>query len=150
MILVLPKADYDYAKDNTLILDRIKYTNPGVSNTNMTGAILAGLFGCKEVIRANAIKNSAGKKGAVTMEQLWPTSSAYIVAPVESESASLRSPGLGRTILWTEDSPTFPVTETYGSDEVRAEILRLRANTSIQMQTDDIDLFVYGINTAGA
>lgn len=150
LLVVMSRTDFGYAKNNAGILDRIKYTNPGVSSENMTAGLLAALFGCKAVLASEAPQNTSGKKKAPAFSQIWPASAVYIIAPVQSETAPLRSPGLGRTLLWTEDSPTFPVVETYRDEAARANILRERANTAIQIQTDDVDLFCYKINTTQA
>jgi len=145
--VLMPRTDFGYAKNNGPIIDRIKYTNPGVGSENMTAALLTALFGCKQVLVPEAPQNTSGKKKAAAFSQIWPAAAVYVFATVESEGASLRAPGLGRIILWTEDSPTYPVVETYRDETVRSKILRVRGNTAVQIQTDDIDLFCYKIDT---
>lgn len=144
--LIVSRQDFRYMRDNKLILDRIKFTNPGVSSANMTADVLAGLFGIKEIIVGSPAYNTAQKGAAISLSQVWPTGVAYL-ALLTTENAPLDTPCIGRTILWTEDSPTFPLVETYRDESVRSEIVRVRMHTDeILQQAVGDDLFVFKLN----
>jgi hypothetical protein len=111
------------------ITDALQYTNPvQIGGEEAQKLILAQYFGVGKVIVGNAIKDSGKKGAAFTIADIW-NDEYILLAKVSSGGPDLREPCLGRTFLWTADSPQNLVTEQYREDAKRSEIYRVRQNT---------------------
>jgi hypothetical protein len=106
------------------IVDRLKYTFPGIDINTMNSQQLAAVFGVPRVLVAGAVKNSAGKGQDATIADIWSNEYASLVKI--SDSMDLSAPGLGRTFLWTADSPQNPIVESYREETKRSDIFRVR------------------------
>lgn len=106
------------------IVDRLKYTFPGIDINTMTSAQLAAVFGVPRVLIGGAVKNSAGKGLDATMANVW--NNEYAALAKISDSMDLAAPGIGRTFLWTADSPQNPIVESYREEQTRSDIFRVR------------------------
>jgi hypothetical protein len=98
-VLVLPKVVFRALQNNEDIKDRIKYT--GVpSNTSITAAMLAELFGVERVLVASATNNIAVKKedGSSTMQYIFGSDQAalFYAAP----NPAILVPSAGYTFSW--------------------------------------------------
>ena len=107
----------------------LQYTNPiQMSGEEAQKAMLAQYFGVSRILVGNAVKDS-GKKGQVfTIADIWDDEH-ILLAKVSTGGPDLREPCLGRTFLWTADSPANLVTETYRDDSARSNVYRVRQNT---------------------
>jgi len=111
------------------VIDRIKYTNPNVTRGEISRELLAQFFGVDRVIVGSAVKDATAKgKSMVTATDLW--SNEYAMLAVLGASNDLLAPSLGRTFLWTEDSPGILNTETYRDERVRGDVVRVRHSTA--------------------
>jgi len=107
-------------------LDHVKYTNPVLLENFETQKKLMALYlGIDRVLVGNA-SYDAGKKGqALSATAIWPT--AYgMVAQIGTNAQDLREPCLGRSFLWTADTPDNVVVEQYREDQTRSDIYRVR------------------------
>lgn len=110
------------------IVDRIKYTNPAVQRGDIAASLLAQAFGVQQVLVGGAIYNSAKKGQDASLSALW--SNEYAMLCVTDASPRLaETPCIGRTFLWTEDSPANPVVESYRDEKIRGDIVRVRHDT---------------------
>ena len=115
---------------NAQIRDRIKYTNPAVGNARLSDELLAQALGVDRVLVGRARYNDADKGKDYNAAEIWDDEYALLcvtnpVAPTDMG----QTPNLGRTVLWTEDSPTNLVVERYRDETVRGEVVRVRQNT---------------------
>jgi len=110
------------------IVDQIKYTFPGIDINKMNSLQLANLFGLPRVLVGGAIYDSAKEGLDASVADLW--SNEYAALVKISSGQDITQPGVGRTFLWTEDSPTNPVVEEYREEQVRSDIYRVRHNVS--------------------
>lgn len=110
------------------VIDRIKYTNPNVQAGEIPASLLAQFFGVQQVLVGGAIMDATAKgKSMVTATDLW--SKEYAMLCYVSGSNDLMEPTLGRTFLWTEDSPEMLNVETYREEKVRGDVVRVRHST---------------------
>ncbi len=87
--------------------------------------ILAQYFGVQKVLVGDALYDSAKKGQSFSLTDIWDDE--YILLAVLSEGGDdLKEPCLGRTMLWTADSPTNIVTENYREEQTRSDIYRVR------------------------
>ena len=110
------------------ITDALQYTNPlQVNSEEAQRRLLSQYFGL-EILVGNAIKDGAKKGQSYSITDIWDDEYAGLFK-VSAGGPDLREPCLGRTFLWTEDSPNNTVVEQYREDKIRSEIYRVRHNT---------------------
>jgi hypothetical protein len=108
--------------------DAFKYTNPiEVGSMEAKRRLLAQYLGVDEVLVGGAIKDSAKKGQSFSIADIWDDE-YVLLAKVSDGGRDLRDPCLGRTFLWTGDTPQNIVTEQYRDEKVRSNIYRVRQN----------------------
>lgn len=125
--LVIAGTTYQDLSVASNVIDRIKYTYPGVRAGELTKELLAEYFGLDQVLVSIAMYNSAKEGQAASMSYLW--SEEYALLACVQDGQDLEMPSYMRTFLWTEDSPQNVVVESYYSDEVRGNVIRARQYT---------------------
>ena len=114
----------------TEIMSAFQYTNPlQLGGEEAQRKVLAQYFGLDDILVGNAIKDSAKKGQSVSIADIWDDEYAFF-CKVSSGGQDLKEPSLGRTFLWTEDSPDILVTEQYRDEPHRSEVYRVRQNTA--------------------
>lgn len=126
--LIIARSTWRNLKRNTQIISQIKYTFPGADINAMTTAQMAHILDIAEVIVAGSVYNSAKKGQDASISDLWSNEYAMLTV-IASEGDDLTEPCLGRTFLWTEDSPTNEVVESYRDEGVRGDVVRVRHDT---------------------
>jgi hypothetical protein len=122
------------------VQDLLKYTQPGIDLNNLTSPQLARLFGVPRVLIAGSVYDSAGIGQDASMAHIW--SYEYAALMKTTSGQDITEPCVGRTFLWTEDSPTNPIVEQYREENRRSDIFRVRHNVGEQL--------IASRNTAGA
>lgn len=112
----------------TAVQSLLKYTYPGIDVANMNTQILAALFGVPRVLVAGSLYDSGGKGQDATITDLWSYEYASLVKI--ASGMDITEPCVGRTFLWTEDSPTNPIVEQYRDESIRSEVYRVRHHVS--------------------
>jgi len=123
--LVISQAQLQNFKKNTAIKDAIKYT--AIPTEDQIVAALQGLFGLKYILVGDMIRNSAKEGQAFVGEDVW--SSTYAMICRIAEGQDLAEACLGRTMLWTADSPDNATVEEYREEQTRSWIYRARHHT---------------------
>jgi hypothetical protein len=113
---------------NKAVLDRIKFTNPAVQAGEIPAKLLAQYFGVDQLLVAGGVYNSAGNNLDAVISKIWSSSYAML-GVVSTGGQDLKEPSLGRTFMWTEDSPQPVVVESYREDQTRSNVIRARQNT---------------------
>jgi hypothetical protein len=126
--LVITYSTFVNLKSCAQIVDRIKYTFPGLDINGMSTAQLAAAFNVPRVLVGGAIYDSAKKGKAASITDLWSNEYAALVK-IASGEADLVEPGVGRTFLWTEDSADNAIVEQYRDESIRSDVFRVRHNT---------------------
>ncbi len=89
---------------------------------------LAMFFDIERILVGGAIKDSAKKGKAISAADIWDDEYAGLFK-VSAGGQDLREPCIGRTFLWTADSPQNIVTESYREEQTRSDIYRVRQYT---------------------
>ncbi len=133
-VLALAKSLFDELLLTSEITDAFKYTNPiEIGGFEAQKRIMAQYFGVDKVLVGNAIKDTAKKGQAASLSDIWSTTLVGLFKTAMSED--LRDPAIGRTFLWTGDSPESLVVEQYREEKIRSGIFRARQNVD--------EVFVY-------
>jgi len=108
--------------------ERLQYTQPiELQSMENQRRILAQYLGLNDVLVAGALEDTADKGQPHDLAEIWPADFA-LLAFVSSGTQDLREPCLGRSFLWTEDSPQELITEAYRDESKRSWIYRVRHN----------------------
>ncbi len=143
--LVIPRADFQELQRVDEIIDLVKYVwnQSTMIPANIPAATVATALGIKEILVAGGSYDTQEESYAESNTQFWTAGVMYlaVLAPAES---SLIVPSQARTILWTDDSPDFPVIESYREEQTRSDIVRGRFQTD-EVNTGDDDIMAYQI-----
>lgn len=106
--------------------DAFKYTNPiEIGGEEAKRRLLAQYFGVDKVLVGGAMQDTAKKGQSYSLADIWDDE--YVsLCRVSSGGPALREPVIGRTFLWTEDSPDMLVTESYRDESIRSNVIRVR------------------------
>lgn len=108
------------------IKDYLQYTSPHLLlGFEAKRQMLSSIFGLN-VIVAGAVYDSAKEGQATVVADIWDDEYALLFV---KSTGDLRSPGLGRTFLWTDDSPQNLNVESYREEQTRGDIIRVRQHT---------------------
>jgi len=130
------------------IVDQLKYTFPGIDVTNLNAQQLARVFGVPRVWVAGAVYDSAGKGQAASIADIWDDEYAALVRV--SNGQDLMEPCVGRTFLWTADSPQSPIVEEYRDEEHRSDVYRVRHHVAEEFIASKDDTGTVVSNVAAA
>jgi hypothetical protein len=109
------------------VKDALKYTNPvEMGGLEVQKQMMAQYFGLDRILVGNGIYDSAKKGQSFSITDIWDDD--YFGLFKVADSMSLKEPSIGRTFLWTEDSPSNLVVEQYREEQSRANIYRARNN----------------------
>jgi hypothetical protein len=92
-----------------------------------TAQEVADALGVQQILIGRAAKNGAKKGQAYSGSFIWNNNK---IAVAKLGSGQFNNGGVGRTILWSEDSPTAVVAETYRDEARRSNVIRCRHNTA--------------------
>ena len=118
-------------KECSQIVDRIKYTFPGIDINNMSSAQMAQALSVPRVIIGGSIYDSAAKGVAKSITDIWDDEYAALIKI--GAGMDITQPCVGRTFLWTADSPVNPVVEQYEEVQTRSDVFRVRHNVSEEL-----------------
>jgi hypothetical protein len=126
-VMAISKKVFDYLMVTAEITAAFRYTNPiELGSEEVQRRLLSQYFGL-EVLVGGAIKDSAKKGQSYSIADIWDDEYAGLFK-VSTGSLDLREPCLGRTFLWTADSPQMLTTESYREEQTRSDIYRVRNN----------------------
>jgi hypothetical protein len=115
------------------VKDALKYTNPiEMGGLEAQRAMVAQYLGLDNVFVSNAKKDTKKKGVSASVSDVWDDEYALVFK--RAEGASMRNPALGRTFLWTPDSPNVLTTEEYREDQTRSNVYRVRHNADEVVQ----------------
>lgn len=115
-ILALGAETFDDLSKHPLVLDRYKYTQPGI----ITPQLLAPLFGVDEVIVGDAPEETTAEGGAGTRADIWTDNALFAV--VNQPGSMVRAGGF--MIMWNEKGNIPWVIESYRNEERRSNVTR--------------------------
>lgn len=114
---------------STELRNKLQYTTPiEFMSDQQKYQVLANYFGVGRCLVGNGIYDSAKKGKTKTLTDIWDDE-YVLLAVLSSGGQDLKEPCLGRTFLWTGDSPSNVVTETYRDEPKRSDVVRVRHDT---------------------
>jgi hypothetical protein len=128
--LIIAWTTMEDLKKTDAVIDRLKYTYPGMDVAMMGPAELARVFDIPQVLVGGAVYDSAGKGIAASVSDIWYNEYAALVRVATRQD--LTEPCIGRTFLWTADSPSNPIVEQYREEQRRSDIFRVRHHVDEQ------------------
>jgi len=120
--LIMSKANIDRLLGNNNIKQAIQYV-ARVTEAEILNA-LADILGIKKIVVGKGIYNQAKEGKPFQGADIW--SDDFAMVAVIGEGQSLSDPTMGRTFLWTADSPENATVEQYRDDAARSDIFRVR------------------------
>ena len=128
------------------IVDRIKHTNPAVQRGDIQAPLLAQAFGVDQILVGGSLYNGAKKGQDAELSAIWSNEHAMLCRTSDSEMLG-DLPCLGRTFLWTTDSPTNTVVESYRDETVRGDVIRVRHETDEEFISPECGYLLSNITT---
>lgn len=126
--LILAWSTFQNLKRSAQIIDLIKYTFPGQDINKMSLEQMAQVLGVPRILVGGAVYNGAKKGQDASVTDLW--SNEYAMLTRIATGTNIIEPCIGRTFLWTGDSPSNTVVESYREEESRSDVYRVRHDTS--------------------
>jgi hypothetical protein len=111
---------------NAQIVGRIQYAQ--VASPMMVLNMLANMMGVQTILVGGGVYN-AKPEGATAFAGTNIWSDSYALLSVTAPSGSVIAPSVGRTFLWTGDSPENVMVESYEEPQTRSTVYRVRQNT---------------------
>lgn len=125
----------------------LQYTSPHLIETEQAQLdMLAKYFGVKRALMAKASVDTSLKAKTATLGSVWSDSYVAVVR-LAQQVQDLREPCLGRTFLWTGDSPEMLVTEQYREEDIRSNIYRVRNNIDERFVFTGAGYLLSGVTT---
>ncbi|HHN75390.1 MAG TPA: hypothetical protein ENK10_09205 [Acidobacteria bacterium] len=129
-VIVMAKPVFDKLMLTDEINNTFKYTNPIQSLSREAKRRLAAqYFEVDDVLVAGGMYDAAKKGQAASLSEIWGTGYVGLFRVADSETRDLEEPVVGRTFLWTDDSPEMFTTEQYREEQTRSNIYRVRHHT---------------------
>lgn len=125
--MVLSNTVWNRLRRSTKLLSYVFGNTNNMGNQKLSTNVVAEALEIKEIIVAGRSYNS-GKKGQdVTLTNIWGNTTVLLA---NLASGDFNNGGIGRTIVWTEDSDGLYTVETYRDTKIRSDIMRVRQNTA--------------------
>ena len=136
---------FNRVRRSTKLLNNIFGPVKNVSQARpATAQEVADALNVSQILIGRAAKNGAAKGQTFSGTFIWPNTKVIVA---KLGAGEFTAGGLGRTLLWSEDSPTPLVTETYRDEARRSNVIRARHNTAEKLIDASCAI---GINTSYA
>ena len=126
-VLIISYSTFLNLGINAQIVGRIKYIDSTIREGDIPVSALEKLFGVQKVLVGSARYNSAKKGQSASLANIWDEE--YAMLAVVNNGKDLKQPCVGRTFLWTADSPENVMVESYDEPQTRSTIIRARQHT---------------------
>lgn len=124
-VLIMSEKVFELLMICSEVKDYTKYTNPTLLNSREQQRQILSVYLGLNILVGGSQYDSAKKGQSFSLADIWDDE--YItLARVSGGGGDLREPCLGRTMLWTADSPQMLVTEQYREEQTRSDIYRVR------------------------
>ncbi len=125
--LILSSDSFRKAINCDQMVDRIKYTFPGIDINNMSTSQLAQALGLEKVLVGGGVYSSADKGQDASISRFWPDVEAMLTITTEDPDISV--PCIGRTFFFAPESgdgEANTIVETYRDEDRRSDVVRVR------------------------
>lgn len=123
--LIIGQAQFNNLFKNDDLIGRLQ--NTVIPTIDQLQSYMARIFGVDMILVGAAVRNSASEDGTFVAADVW--SATYAMVAVVATGDSMSTPCLGRTVLWTPDSPENATVEEYRDEPTRSTIFRVRQTT---------------------
>lgn len=125
-VLIMSEKVFENLMMSAEIKTYTQYTNPTLLMTREVQKRTLAMYLDMDDILIGGCQYDSTKKGqSYSLADIWDDE--YVtLARVSRGGPDLREPCLGRTMLWTADSPQMLVTEQYREEQTRSDIYRVR------------------------
>jgi hypothetical protein len=117
-LAVIPYKVMSYLEDNTTIIDRIKYSMPGVLGADL----IAGVFGIERVVVPGSGYNSANPGQDVSLSYLWGNDVILAYVP---QRAGMKLPAFGYEFVWGYPGGGAQVVERWREEPRKSDVIRV-------------------------
>lgn len=121
-VIVMGKAVFNVLKNNSAVVDRIKYTQRGLITTD----ILASLFGVDEVIVAGSVRNTAAKGAADSIARIF---GKHVLLAYREPRPAIMKPTAGYIFSWAGLYGA-------GNDGLRTKRFRMEHLNSMRIESE--------------
>ena len=137
--LLVNRKQFFYLQNNVSLINRVIY-NEKVTEETMNPQMIAKLLGLKYVVVSDAVQqNTASPELEAVLEPVWSNEYALLCRIAEGNDTA--EPCVGRTFMWSEENTANPfndrelavILEEYRAENVRASVLRARADWQIKV-----------------
>lgn len=125
---IMSKAVFDNVMISNEIKTYLQYTSPHlVEGAEAQRRMLANYFGLAEILIGGGQEDTAIKGQTFSLADIWDDE-YFTLARISAGGNALKEPVVGRTFLWTADSPQTAMVESYREEQTRSDIIRVREN----------------------
>jgi hypothetical protein len=121
--VIMSRAVFNILLRTKEVRDAIAYV--AIPTVDVIKAALAGLMGVEQLLVGGCRYNSAKEGQTFSGSDVWGVTSC-MVARIATPGAPLRTPCVGRTVIWTADAAENVLTEQYREEQTRSDIIRVR------------------------
>lgn len=119
---------------NQDVFDRIRradkvakyFFGPNGGGHQVTTGMLAEALGIPQILIGRATEDTAAKGKTATPTYIWGPQHIWMG---NIQGGSFTAGGAGRTVVWTGDAASTFVTETYRSEQIRSDVIRVRTHS---------------------
>jgi len=125
--LIMDPTSMDCVTNCDQVIDRLKYTFPGIDMADMTAAQVAQVLGVQQVLVGGGVYDSAAENKDASIARIWPSTQVMLTSIATSND--LTEACLGRTFYWQDESgddEVQTVVESYRNESRRSDIIRVR------------------------
>lgn len=131
--IAMGKAVWENLLVTQELRDYMQYTSPHLLlGQDAQRETVARYFGVDQVLVGDTQQDTAKRGKAATLADIWPNNEAYMLKV--ADGPNLRQPSVGRTFLWTADTPNEVTVETYREEKIRSTIVRVRGDMAEGVQ----------------
>lgn len=146
--LIISYSTFLNLRRNAQLMAQFGGNFAGQNANSMTVEQMAMLLDIEKLLVGGSIYNSAKKGQDASIADLW--NKEYAMLTITSDAPDVSAPCIGRTFLWTQDSPSNTVVEQYREEAKRSDIFRVRHDTDERLlkSFDDSDTVISNISAA--
>lgn len=125
--LIIDSTTLRHLKLCDQIVERVKYTFPGIDIANMNAAQIAQALGVENLLVGGGVYDSAAQGKDASLARFWPSTQAMLT--IIGQENDITEPCLGKTFYFTEESgdgEAKTVVETYRNESRRSDVVRVR------------------------
>ncbi len=139
--MIIPRPDFRELQRTAQVIDKTKYTYPGLQPALLQATQVAAMLGIKQVLIARSSYDTKEEGVTESMSQIWTAGVMYLAVLADDEGP-LEEPSAARTMMWDVNAPEMPVMESYREENIKSDIVRARMDTD-EVLTGAVNLFAY-------